>query len=102
MLRSNPRTSTGRSRSKKRSSAIEVVPKGRTERRNRRLHRLGRRELFRDELYLVDWENYLCEQEARLMAPTQTVRGMQTTTEPNLIEQPLDFSLILGGPIYQL
>src|SRR5262249_54614347 len=36
------------------------------------------------------------------MASTQTVRGMQTTAEPNLLEQPLDFSLVLGGPIYQL
>ena len=28
--------------------------------------------------------------------------GLHTVSKPNLIEEPPDFSLVLGGPIFQL
>ena len=28
--------------------------------------------------------------------------GSPTTTETNLLQEPSDFSLVLGGPVYQL
>jgi hypothetical protein len=38
------------------------------------------------------------------MAPTQEIRreGLQPTTESKFLEEPHDFSLVLGGPIFQL